>query len=826
MKKKQTHVSTDKNLEKQALSQFSSGKYKEAITLYKKLLKDSDNSEWRQQLAFCYLQRALAFAAKGMYKDALVLWENYSQHVQTPFEAYDHYFTWLIQTKNPARSQTALEQLSSQQLDKQYPALAALLGLLILTENPEFQQALPQDSVFITHLQIAQTALQAYQNSNLEGVNEALKQLPFRSAFKDFRTLLKASIAIADSITQAQSLLAKIPCHSPYSQSAGMLLACTQKGSALAQNMAQFSHKQHKIIGKIKGLNNNQFKFIDSLAKQKKPLSDKIQFKLAIQFQSLFRSELAQQFCSAMLTKYPAGLRDFNKRFDSVNAFEENRLKALSYEHNKNSADAEFHWHQCIKALKTEDAENAFKIALILRHMATKQQALEQTQTLIESLEHDPEDRACYLQILDYYSQQQETADSFKQWLKKSVAKFPQDIAVLTLAVQTAARNKTYQKASQYALKILTIDPLNTFAKQTLFSSHLAHARQLLQGKKFHLVEQEIQKAENMKISKDQSLQTQLMRGFLGFASQDKQQALQQIPETLIKLNSDPINTHFQATMEALLASLPVATILRELPSAKEHLLSAQELTRFTQLLKQYALEEENLEQLHKALGKIKAPLKKSLKQQDYDEHLLLTFCQILETIEHFELLRHCSKLALHKWQKPIWMYYQVFSETHNDPEQCSYTHILRLEYYYDKARLDNDHRAMILIGNYLNRYHDAASPSNPGILDDVFGFDQLDDFEDPFTIFDHIPDEVYAKLQKKITSLMKKTSPEKLVQELSDIVGDSSIIFHAISQNPDLFMALIILKAADTLGIDIDVNVTDVLERFGVDKNTAPIPF
>jgi hypothetical protein len=60
----------------------------------------------------------------------------------------------------------------------------------------------------------------------------------------------------------------------------------------------------------------------------------------------------------------------------------------------------------------------------------------------------------------------------------------------------------------------------------------------------------------------------------------------------------------------------------------------------------------------------------------------------------------------------------------------------------------------------------------------------------------------------------------------LSDVAGDSSIIFHAISQNPDLFMALTILKAADALNIDIDVSVADVLKHFSTDTKTAPAPF
>jgi len=38
--------------------------------------------------------------------------------------------------------------------------------------------------------------------------------------------------------------------------------------------------------------------------------------------------------------------------------------------------------------------------------------------------------------------------------------------------------------------------------------------------------------------------------------------------------------------------------------------------------------------------------------------------------------------------------------------------------------------------------------------------------------------------------------------------------------------MALLIVRAANDLDIDIDVSVKDVLKRFGVDKKTAPFPF
>lgn len=828
MKKKKTSDASYKenNLEEQALSQLNSAKYKDAISLYKKLLQDSDNDEWQKQLAYCYLQRALAFAEKGMFKEALVLWENHSQYAKPPYEAFDHYISWVIQSKNQNKIQSCLKQLTVQQLDKQYPHLAAALGSLLITEYSGFQQYLPQDSVFIAHYKIVQTGLQAYQDNELEKLSELLKKIPYRSAFRDFRTLLNAVIAVSESIDLVQAQLVKIPADSAYSQTARLLLACTKEGAELTQDLMGFSHKQCKIIGEVKGLDKKQLQFIELLNRQKHRLSDKIKFNLAIQFQSLCGAELAQQFCQSMLATYSAGSRDYKKSFSAGDEFTENRVKALINERDGNIHEAIYYWRVCVRLLSRAETENNLKIAFILRHIASFEQDFEETEALIESLEYDPEDRECYLQILKYYGQQQETIKEYKQWLSKTLEKFPQDIDFLILAINTAIRNKAYKKANQYATKLLKIDPLNTFAKQVLFSSHLSHARWLIQGKKYHLVEQEIQQAANLKMGKDSIIQTQLMRGLFYFAGQDKKQGLQLIAESFNKINLDPINTQFQAAMEALLTGLPLATILRELPPAKDCVLSQPELTRLIKQLEKYAEQEDDPEKLVKALEKIKPALKKSLSQQDYDEEILLTLCQTLDTIKHFELLRHCAKVAVAKWHKPIWVYYRVYSETNGKPEKCSTIDLMQLQTNQGLARKDKDHRATVLIDNFLDRHFYGNSNQGLGFLDDIFG-DEDDYDDDPFEeLFGNLPDAIFSKINNKIESLMKKTSPEKLAKDVSKACSGKVNVLQAMMQNPDLFMALMILKAADQLGIDIDVSVDDVLEVFEVNKQSSSFPF
>ena len=64
------------------------------------------------------------------------------------------------------------------------------------------------------------------------------------------------------------------------------------------------------------------------------------------------------------------------------------------------------------------------------------------------------------------------------------------------------------------------------------------------------------------------------------------------------------------------------------------------------------------------------------------------------------------------------------------------------------------------------------------------------------------------------------------LVKQLKKVIGDDDKIMSAMMQNPDLFSALMMLRAADELNIDIDVSVGDVLDCFGVDKQTDLFSF
>jgi len=817
-------------LEQQALSQFRAGRYKEAGDLYKELLKSADNGQWRQQLAQCYLLRARALAGKGMLKEAIILWENYAEQIPAPLENQDHYLLWLLATKNTAKIKTCLGRLSAEDLDERYPGLAALLGLHSITVHPEFQALLPQESAFMMHLGQVLEALAAYRENQPDKLDAALKKLPFRSAFRDFRSLIKALVLLPDSAGQAHGLLTKIAAESPYHPTAQALLAYMSDGEAFIPLILQLNHNQRKIVVQAKGFNKKQTELLETLHKQNDRLSDKLKFNLAIQYQSLFGAEAAQGFCYATLASYPAGRKDYVKHFGAINDFDENRLKALQSEQDNNSHDAEYYWRQCLEFLKINEPGNVDKIALIQRHIAKKAEPEDAVLLLIDSLEYDPGDRESYLKILKYYDQHEPDPSEHKHWLEKSLKQFPQDVDFLIFAIKSARRSKAFKKAAQYAEALLKIDPLNTLAKQLLFSSHLAHARRLIKTKKFHLVDKEIQAAEKLSLHKRFQMQAQLMRGFFQFLSEDKKQGLAVITQALQKLNADPVNAHFQAAMEALLLDLPVAAFLKGLPAIKDQLLSEQGLTHLLHLVKHYNEQDIDRKTLHKALEKIKPVIKKSVQQQDYSEDLSLSLCQTLDDIEHFELLRHCAKLAQAKWQKPIWLYYQVYSEANGDPDKFNSMSLMRLQLSLDQARKENDQRTAFLIGRFIERYYETHRPFGMGgIFDDAFDLDEDDGTEEMVEdLFVHLPEAVVRKIAERLAVIMQKSSPERLLQDIIKFLPKNinPMKIMSLLQEPECFTAMAMLKVADDLGIKTGVSVEDIFEYFDMDNGAKPFPF
>lgn len=811
------------SLEEKALSQLETGQYKEAIELYKELLCESDNDEWPRKIAYCYVQRAITFAARGMFNEAVVLWESHCQYSQIPFQAYEQYIVWLIETKNWTKIHSCLSQLTVEQLDKQYTALATTLGMLIISKTPKLIQKIPHDSAFLNHFNILQSALKAYENNEKHKFIEILKKIPYRSAFRDYRVLLKVMALPSEEMGTTRLLLAKIPENSPYYQVAKSLQFCALEGNEFVTAVLKLNDQQRKILGQIKGLNTRQIELIEQLFQYRHQLSAKVKFNLAIEYKSLLKSDVAQQFCLEQLSTYPAGKSDYSKNFSSINKLEEHRLNALVCERDGNRHDAEYFWKKCINILLGEQSVNNLKVALITRRVANLQENEEKTiDLLVESLTYDPDDYQSYFQVIAYFRKHTGSGKELNLWVNKMLDRFPQDIDALTFAINIEVEGEVYAKVSEYAERLLKIDPLNSFAKQALLSNFLTRVRQLIKGKKYLLVEKKIEQAERWELSQGEAIKIQLMKGFLCFATQGKEQGWQLIEQALKRLNGDPINVKFQAIVEAQLTGLSIIGFLRESSEVNEERLSIQGFTRLMEQLKEYSCED-NAQIVYKAFVGIEIPLKQSLLELEVDEHHLLTLCQQLDKANHFELLQHCIEIAKDQWKNPVWEYYQVYADVNGVPEHCQHREIQLLEDVRKQAMVGKYHRAVVLIDAFISRYYQIYPDRKKGIIDNFLRVDEelgVEQRNDPLeSLFGHIPENIMLELDDKFDSLLTETSPEMLVELLKSEAGDEKDLISSMMKRPDLFTALLMYHAAKELGIDITVNIGDVLEQFGVAK-------
>jgi len=309
------------------------------------------------------------------------------------------------------------------------------------------------------------------------------------------------------------------------------------------------------------------------------------------------------------------------------------------------------------------------------------------------------------------------------------------------------------------------------------------------------------------------------------FANQHEKQGTEIIVAALNKLHSDPVNAYFQGAIEALMAGLPVASILQGLEPAENFVLSAQQLSRVIQQFKIYSQDFDHQLLLLKAIEKINASLKLSLFQQDYDESLLLSLAQTLEAIHAYNLLRDCAELAVNKWGSAIWRYYFIYAKNKGKAARCSDAQIKDLENLREICV--NDERVKVLIGNFLEQYYQAHSETSKGLVGHLFNIkNEIDDEEylDPTAeLFNNIPDDALLKLTEKADELMMETTPEQLIEDLTfaedNHDNDNEQILLVMMQNPDLYSALMMLKAANVLSIEINLGIDDVLVFFDQQK-------
>ncbi|MCI5136274.1 MAG: hypothetical protein D3920_14685, partial [Candidatus Electrothrix sp. AW2] len=164
------------------------GKFAEAIKVFRRLVQESQDEKWMEPLRSSFQGRINQLTAKGMHKEALVIFHN----METLFPDQDPelqglHILLLIHADQPDKARQLYEQAEDTLPKQQKQLIDETFAALLLSGNEKFVQNFPADSPLRNQFFDAQQALRCYSQGQDSEVLKHLQALPFRSPYKNFR---------------------------------------------------------------------------------------------------------------------------------------------------------------------------------------------------------------------------------------------------------------------------------------------------------------------------------------------------------------------------------------------------------------------------------------------------------------------------------------------------------------------------------------------------------------------------------------------------------------------------------------------------------------
>ena len=658
-------------LEQQGQEHLQAGRYKEAIDSYKLLIKQDSQPQWREALATAYLGRAEALAARGMFKEAAVLWENMT-HLCDGERGKERYLIWLIKAGRYVRAANLYSQAGEQfQADQPGRKVAAWLGGLLVVETPELKAAFAQDAPLIRQLASAQAALSAYCRMDDTALAEHLKQIPYHSAYRDLRQFLQGMTRLKSDPASAIEFIDKIPADSPYAALVGAARMAIGEAEDLPDALTTLQDTELDFIGVVRGLTPPQLVLLKSLRRlesvKPKP-SRKLMFEFILEHRQVFDATTAKRLCQSALAWYPEGVQLYRKVFGSLAEADHLRVHACQCEQRHDIRGAIQYWLEYVDCLQAGPDQNGnrLKAALVLRHCALLQPPFDEEQDrslewLIHSLELDPQHKDSYLEVLsrlDRYGQNQ----AYNLWLAKAIKFLPQDSDILMAAARTALVRHTYSKAAGYALNLLERDPINSAARDLLIDTHLAQAGKKITTSQYSAAEKLLSKAMAYAREDQQRGRIELRRGFLFFMRGTDHAALEHWTRGY-RLCGGGIDIDCRLLIEARTFKLKISLMTQHLTRIR----GANTQHGKPQVLAAMNLIHRTTDTHRDVIGEILEVLGESFKQAatlDFSEQEIAAICRVFAGLKSYTLLRVYADAALGRWgERPRFIYFQVLAK-------------------------------------------------------------------------------------------------------------------------------------------------------------------
>ena len=709
-------------LTEQGKHQLERKRWRDAIRIYKLLLKRDPEGGWGAQLSQAYLGRAQELMATGMIKETLIILDNADRLTSTP-HSLPLRLTCLVALNSAAKAVTLYmgkEAYIAENHADVLPWLREYMAGLLLAQ-PNLEPLLAEDSPWRSQLQVAREALTTYCRSPGAEVEPLLGRISLRSPFRPLRLILKAMLLVREQPDKAQKLISTIASTSPWAGMAQFVTLCAINGEKLLQQADELPPKTLRMALDWHGVNLKAWQHIQTI--RNASANRQLTLLLDPKVTGSISEPLLQRAAFLLLVQSPRLQAAYEKRFGILSTAEKSRLNALVLM-EKDPYSSTRIWRTYLGHLKKQpkDTNRDLRIALTCQYIAAlilsedrggaEKSAIN---LLEESLTYDMENRKTH-QALVAWSKSQNNAKVKRQILERAQKQFPEDADFLHEAVLQALANKTFKKASRLAKRLLVIDPLHGGIRRELIGACLSQARKQVQTKRFDLASKELAEAATWERSDEKEGIVTINQAFLCWL--DPQQTEAQgaaLLATGMEEAGGDLSARLRAVMEGVRLSLPAELLTpleQELITYGNQPITNKGVLAVVRVADEYASE--------KALPAQITSLSKTWKKAKtltFSHEEWRTICRLFVKTKAYSLLNQYARFGEKKWRKqPVFAYYRLVAKYRDQDRDLSEDDFDLLDDLLDQARQLKDHLLTKAIEEWLSSE------------------DEFDDFLDPFS--------------------------------------------------------------------------------------------
>ena len=539
-------------------------RFKEAVELFKQLVRQDPRPEWREALADAYSGRARALAAKGMFKEAAMVLENTLTPAGTLRDPH-LYATCLIREGQQAKAvahllpcvasgtlppgqRAALEELTA--------ALLVAVPLLPAPTRPDLPEAGRWRELAIA----SREALAAWvDGATTEEMDRHLERISLRSAFRPIRLLLKCLATLPPDPERTRRLLEAIGPGSPFFSFRQAVEAAVRAGPGLdADAWHRLTPAQQAFAAETGGLQATSVQSLGRLSAAARGGPAAL-FAWLLKQADLPQAEV-RSACLNLLPQLPDRVPQFEKSFGPLPPLQRHRVWALAAEAHGDWEAAERSWSLAAQlAGVAEDRASRLSAGVIYRHLAhlaTLNPEIEgdgESDPGIFYLERsgdvDPDHIPTVLARIAYYREELREKD-WHRLADEAVQRFPNDSQILLQATQSAVARRAYKKAAGFARRLLGIDPINPGVRRQMIELHLAHARKQMRAKRPDLAAKDLSQAAEWDRADAPSGLLRIARGLVALQLGEEEQANAWLREG-VALAGGGVAGWFRAVLEA-----------------------------------------------------------------------------------------------------------------------------------------------------------------------------------------------------------------------------------------------------------------------------------